>query len=1133
METCVTCPVGLLRGSGLRIVSGMSPPNHRRLRGHGALLLPTVLAAISWWAMITAGHAQNSASASAMPYLVQSWQTEHGLPQNYVTSIAQTTDGYLWIGTYNGLARFDGVRFVNFDPENTPALKHPHVQRLFTDAQGTLWIALVDGSLASRRHGVLRAEWRGVSADGAAGRLLWSRTDEVLFALSSGRLLQGKLTAGGSNEWKVITPKLKISNCYADRHGTLLARASDGGLVRWTGQNFERLPPLLGPAGKKIRTLLADNVGKLWVGTEKEIAVWESSATGPQSLFDPPAEGRFISMTPTNGEPVLDVSSLLPTTEGSLWVTANGQTRRCRERQWVADAPAWNSRTEQQLASFGYYGDREGGMWVHFGTGLVHIRPDGELRRITTEDGLANDRVSCWFQDREGSIWVGQNRGGLVRLRPRDFQVLGVAEGLSDQVAMSLCEDGDGAMWIGTYGGGLNRWQEGAFTPFNLGSSETPGVVVSVCPDQQGRVWVGTAGNGLFCRDNGEFKRLVPSAPIDSRAYALYSDRENRLWIGNRRGLFRWADGKLRQFKATDGFRSSDVRAFSQDASGAMWIGATDGAIYRFHDERFTTFRPEDALAKQPIWSLHADDAGAVWIGTFRGGLLRLKDGRFTRYTQREGLPNNVICHILDDQKGRFWISSHQGIFRVARADLEAVAHGDRTTAPCVAYGKHDGLPTVECSGNYSPAGWRSRDGRLWFATVKGVVSVQPDEVTVNPLPPPVVIEKLLVDGVPARGLPVASAASSDITQTQNLQPPASAPPAAVNLGPGRHHLEFHFTGLSLRAPDKVQFQYMLEGLDQGWLDNGTKRTASYSYVPPGEYQFRVRACNNDGVWNESGAMLALSVVPYFWQTRWFLAGSALGLAMMAGALIRFVEKRRLKRRLERLERERAIERERSRIAQDIHDDLGASLTRITLLSEAVREAHESESGAGRSPGSPPEIDQIYSTARELTRAMDEIVWAVNPQHDTLDSLATYLGKFAQDFLRAANIRCRLDLPVQLPAMPLTSEVRHNLFLAFKESLHNAVRHAAASEVRIQLAVDDQEFRLTVEDNGRGFVLPGNAAASTPANGSDAGRLSTGHGLANMRRRLQEISGQCEIAGRAGTGTKVTFTVATGPRRPE
>jgi len=1039
----------------------------------------------------------------ALPYLVQSWQREHGLPQNYVTSIAQTDDGYLWIGTYNGLARFDGVRFVTYEPDAVPELTHAHVHRVLTDARGTLWISTSGGGLTSWRDGEFRFEWRGSPGDGGVRRLLWSNPNEVLFGLSSGRLLRGKLTSRATNRWEVLATPGDVLLRSASRDGTVLA-LTNGHLARLEGNQFEPLPSGTGLAGERVRVLLTDHADQLWVGTDREIAVWEQEK-GENILA---VAGRFRNMTPTNGEPALAVTGIVGTGDG-IWVTANGRTRRCRDRQWVAEAPDW--KPEPSISAVGYYGDREGGMWAHFGTGLLHVRPNGEVRRITTEHGLANDRVACWFQDREGNIWAGLNRGGLVRVHPRYFEVLGVAEGLSDQVAMSVCEDAEGAIWIGTYGGGLNRWRDGSFTHFKLGLSGTPGIVVAVCPDPHGRVWIGTAGHGVWVHEQGEFKRYFSSEPMEDRAYAIFVDRTGGKWMGNRRGLFLWKNGELTQYGAADGVPSTDVRAFAEDAAGAIWIGSTDGAVYRFAGGKFDRFRAPDALGRQPVYSLLADEDGAVWIGTFRGGLLRFKHGQFTRYTMREGLPNNVICHILDDGQGQLWMSSHQGIFRTAKAALHAFARSEAQSVPCVAYGRFDGLPTLECTGNYQPAGWRGRDGRLWFATVKGVVSVQPGEVTMNPLPPPVVIEEVLVDG-------------QVVKRTKETKRSSFNNAFALRIGPGRHHVEFRFTGLSFSAPDKVQFQYKLEGLDRDWLDGGATRTASYSYVPAGDYRFRVRACNNDGVWNETGAALAFVVLPYFWQTWWFLAAVALAAFGTVGGAIRFVEKRKLQRRLERLERERAIERERTRIAQDIHDDLGASLTRITLLSESAK-----ESGKGSGPAT-PEIDQIYSTARELTRAMDEIVWAVNPQHDTLDSLATYLGKFAQDFLRAAGVRCRLDMPLQLPPLPLTSEARHNLFLAFKEALHNAVKHAGASEVRVHLKMDPQEFTLSVEDNGKGLAVNGLLRVSDRSAGL-ASRLETGNGLKNMRQRLEEIGGRCLVESHPETGTRVRLAVPAPPSR--
>jgi signal transduction histidine kinase len=322
-------------------------------------------------------------------------------------------------------------------------------------------------------------------------------------------------------------------------------------------------------------------------------------------------------------------------------------------------------------------------------------------------------------------------------------------------------------------------------------------------------------------------------------------------------------------------------------------------------------------------------------------------------------------------------------------------------------------------------------------------------------------------------------------------------------------------------APEKVRFKYKLDGLEEDWTDVGAKRFAQYSYLPPRDYRFRVIACNNDGVWNTQGASLAFTVLPFVWQTWWFQAsslGSGVG-AVGAGAF--WISRRRIRRRLELSERQHALERERARIARDIHDDLGASLTRITLLSQSIRSEVEGQSEATA------EVDQIYDTARQLTRAMDEIVWAVNPKHDTLDSLVSYLGRFAQHFLAAAPIRCRLDVPLSLPSWALTSEIRHNTFLAFKEALNNVVKHAAATEVRVSLELHPNGFVLSVVDNGRGFKM--NLSHPSTAGELESSRLASGYGLANMKKRMEEIGGNCEWTTSPGEGTRVKLRVVVNP----
>jgi signal transduction histidine kinase len=382
------------------------------------------------------------------------------------------------------------------------------------------------------------------------------------------------------------------------------------------------------------------------------------------------------------------------------------------------------------------------------------------------------------------------------------------------------------------------------------------------------------------------------------------------------------------------------------------------------------------------------------------------------------------------------------------------------------------------------------------------VAIVNPHEITTNNVVPPVIIEAISADGE------VLGPSSGEVAKNGHE--------GSLQIPPGKRRFEIQYTGLSFTAPGKVRFRHRLGGLEAEWQEAGTKRVAEYRFLKPGDYRFQVIACNNDNVWNNTGATFSFTVLPFFWQTTWFQSASVLVLGAMFATAIFLASRRRLRASLDRLERQQGIERERARIARDIHDDLGASLTRINMLSQSVRSELDASHQAAA------DVDSIHTTARELTRAMDEIVWAVNPKHDTLDSLVSYLGPYPQSFLNGAGLRCRLDIPLNLPPATLTAEARHNLFLTLKEALNNVVRHAQASEVRISLALSPRQFELVVDDNGCGFdpVL-------SKSNQAEAGpeRIAGGNGLSNMQRRLEEIGGHCSWESSPGHGTRVELKV--------
>lgn len=961
-----------------------------------------------------------------------SWlQIEQGLPQNTVDAIVQDRDGYLWVATYNGLARFDGVRFTIFDTANTPEFRDSRITSLFEDAHGTLWIGHETGSLTKLDHGrftdvKLPSVWPG-------GPVLGIGTDEdgVLWLLNySGTLcsMNGDKLFAASLGSQVGVPSLAEGNdgaLWVVRNG-LLGSLRHGKLQPWLPNGQRDL--------RDVQRVCACRSGGLWLLGNSRVAKWPG--TGP-------------------------VQDLGPAPWGFDYVTALGETE-------------------------------SGDLFVGTEDGLYLWSPDGAYRLFNRRNILSHNWVCCLAEDDEGDIWVGTGSGGLDELRARTVEMVPAPDDWQNRAVLAVATNAAGGLWIGTEGGGLYQFDGREARSADETNGLSNQFVWSLREDPHGGLWAGTWANGLFVRRGEIFQPATNAIRATEGVRALFQDRQG-MWIGMEDGLIHYANGKFTNVTRGAGLVLPDVRVIAEGPDGTIWFGMSGGGLGRIKDGKLSQFLTRDGLPSNFVWSLLAENDGTLWIGTFDGGLCRYRDGKFSIISTEQGLPSDVICHIADDGRGNFWMSSYGGIFRVNRDELNDCADGKIATVNCLVFDEANGLATLECSGGFQPSGCRTADGRLWFPTIKGLAVIDPSKIITNPYPPPVLIEEVTVDD-----------------QVVTHGPDGAA---QMRIPPGKHRLEIRYTGLSLVSPERVRFKYRLEGLEQNWEDVGARRVAYYSYLKPGHYTFHVIACSNDGVWNDEGATLALTVIPWFWQTWWFISAAILAGMLAVGAGVRYVTKRRWRRRMEHLERQRVLEKERARIAQDIHDDLGASLTRIMLLSQSRR----AEDGQY----SELQLERIYSTARDLTRAMDEIVWAVSPQHDTFDSLVSYLGKYAQDFLSAAGIRCRLDLPMQLPAWPLTAEVRHNLFLGVKEALNNATKHSGAAEVRISLGLFGSGFSLAIEDDGEGF--DSNEAGAKPAPGQP--RILTGHGLANMLKRIEEIGGQCRIESIPSKGTRVTFIV--------
>ena len=971
--------------------------------------------------------------APEQPYLVDVWQTEHGLPENIVNAIAQTRDGYLWCGTTHGLARFDGVNFKVFNALNTPELGSARIRQLFVDRHGVLWISVFEGSLVRFKDGCFTA-----------------------FALppreSTARTI------------------LLITD---DDSGALWVTVEDGAVLRFANGQFELASEKWSPAKRTVFQVYGDAQGRPWVTTPLSLSRLEGGKLVPK----------------LQGTKLGQYEFLCPSRSGGWWIETGGRVRLWRDGEWIADAGEWARPDRHVEASLE---DRRGRLWVaSMGKGLYCYQTNGPMLQLTVKEGLGSDLVRALFEDAEGNLWLGTRPGGLNRVRPALFKTYGRKQGLATDLVTAICEGRPGELWVGTDGDGVDRLnlESGAVDHFDREQGLVGRHVRTLLLDRKGTFWLGSWPGGLYRLDGETFVPVRDFPGRDIGLVCLFEDSKERLWLAQRtlNRLVRFENGAAIGIDLPNPAPALDLSVITEDAEGTIWAGTDGSGLFRWKNGQCRRFTRQDGLSSDIIRALHAEPDGGLWIGTVDGGLCRLKNNRFVACTTRDGLVDDVINYIADDGRGYYWLTSFQGICRVPKAELNAFADGARPRIQCASYGKSDGLPALECPGGFQPAGCRTRDGRLWFPTIKGLVVVDPATVPTNSVVPPVLIEEVRVDGL--------------------VQAPDSA---LLKIRPGRHRYEFYYTGLNFTAPERVRFRHKLEGLEEAWVEAGTQRSANYNHLAPGLYQFRVTACNQAGEWNTAGVAMAFRVLPYFWQTWWFIAGAVAFAAAVLGAAVAFLSSRKLKRRLERLEMQLSVEKERARIGQDIHDGVGANLTEIAWLAEVAEHA------AGEPEEVRAQARKISSTARETVQAFDEIVWAVLPQNDTLTSLVEYLGRRVDEMFDNSATRCWFTAPPALPDIVVPAEVRHSFYLACKEALHNVNQHAAATEVRVQVAVADRTLRVNIEDNGCGF----DTATARPE----------GNGLRNLRQRFQALGGCFTLESRPGQGTKVSMAIPLTPR---
>jgi signal transduction histidine kinase/ligand-binding sensor domain-containing protein len=970
------------------------------------------------WAAVWLSLACVAAQAQDSLYRFDHWTTDDGLPQNTVTSVVQTRDGYLWLTTFDGLARFDGVRFTVFDKSNTRGISTNRFANLYEAGNGALLIATEDAGLIVYRNGVFTSY---TAADGL--------------------------------------PSNQVLEFFPDFDGEPVIATPKGSVYLRDGKIVPAPPPY---QNRELKLYLAPSGARVTI-----------DAGGVTRVKDGRAIPYPIKLA-TNDvyAPVMPYED----SRGNLWIRQGPNLYLLRDGQIASfpEAPPLRPLCE----------DAEGGVWfgkpllVQYSAHVLARFKDGRFTIFGEADGVLNASVRSIIRDREGSLWLATTRG-LYRARKRLMTAHSTESGLASHEVYPLAQSRDGDVWVGTTRG-LNRvrFKEGRF---ESSPPLLPGFIEALWEDARGRIWIGLAG-GLRRYENGKLQDLAVPAAV----YGVAADRAGQYWVASSQGLFQFDDDKIiAHYTTKDGLPSNDVKTIHQDRRGTLWFG-TYGGLVEFRDGKFITYTTADGLAGKRVRAIYEDADGTLWVGTYDDGLSRLREGRFFNYRTEQGLHNNGVFQILEDRRGNFWIGCNKGIYRVSRHELNALAEGRIARARSVAFGKQDGMLNTECNGGRHAAGFVAQDGKLWFPTMGGVVVIDPEAASVNPLPPPVVIEAVTLE----RGL-------VDFSQ-------------GVTIAPGQRDLEIAYTGLSLHKPEQVQFRYKLEGLDTDWVEAGTRRVAYFPYLSPGSYTFRALAANSDGVWNTEGASLRIVVEPPFWRRWWFIALVSLGVAGTVWLIFR--------QRVARLRAAHAAqeqfsrqlldsqEQERQRIAAELHDSLGQSLLIIKNRSFLALDSFDDPDAARE------QVEEISDASAHAIEEVREIAYNLRPYKMERFGLTKTLQAMCQQAERTSGIR--FDTALQNIDSLFPNEAELNLYRVVQESVNNILKHSRATVAKLTIERDEREVRMKIEDNGQGFNAAPQAAANEPRRG--------GFGLIGMAERVRLLGGVYTIDSAPERGTTIT-----------
>lgn len=904
------------------------------------------------------------------------------------------------------------------------------------------------------------------------------------------------------------------------------------GLSRFDGITFKNYFTDQGLIQNRIYTLWQNQNGDIWVGTQKGISVYKDGKfispkiginkqlTVPVFDITSDSQGRIWIATEGQGVFYIDkghlnhigkeqgllndrVRSIVEDDEGNIWLGTRGGVNCLLKNGNMITYTTQKGLVDDHVRDI--LKDRDGSIWIGTKGGLSHFK-NGRFHNYKTTDGLVYDQVRCLLQDKEGYLWIG-TEDGLSRFKDGQFTNYTVANGLANNNIYSMLQDEEGDLWFGTYGGGMCRFQGERFTNYTMDNGLSNNLVTAVQEDNNGELLIGTYGGGInllkdhkikhFTQENGliddrvynitpmadgsywistrdgisimKDERFLKSTPLPSLPYhkirCIVKDTSGAYWIGtDDEGIMIVKNHNVRKFQKEDGLAGDNVRSILVANNGDVWVGTLEG-VTRLHNGKYSNYTTSDGLIHSGVLDIYQDKKGNIWFATY-GGISRFNGNGFNNYIVKNGLRTSVCYTITEDNNGSYWVGTNKGVLKVEPSILNKNSEKtvDLDVPEIKRYTSSLGLVSNEMNWN---AIFRDKKGNIWFGSVGGLIKVDPSLVTPNLVGPPVYITNVQVMG-----------------KNWNLN-------KKISVAYDQNFVTINFVGLCFSTPEMVQYEYRLKGVDRNWVTTN-KRSVRYSALTDGDYNFQVRARNSDGVWSQESAKISFIIQPPLWESWWFI----FLLVIIAIVIIVLIYNNfRVSRLID-------IERMRVRIASDLHDDVGSSLTEIALQTDFLQAEDIPENLSDS-------IKQLGDQSRKVVSTMDDIVWSIDARNDTVGDLTDRMQDYANSVLGRKQILIKYDFH-ELDSenkSSLSVDLRQNLYLIFKEAINNIAKHSDAKNVYVKLRHSNEHFILTIHDDGKGI---------------DSREKLTGHGLKNMKLRADRINANIEFIPDNGLTIKVT-----------